>query len=151
MLPAQVKSIYDQFMAAQVEQYKGQEEQFSKDMAEMSAGLQKKWGKDYKENLSTAQKAYKHFAPAGSGSWQALDKAVGDDPRLAELFYNIGRSMSEDQFTAGDGAQVSSLDARRQELMGSPAYSDAKHPDHKRVVGEVTEIYNKLFPKPEKK
>jgi len=152
--PEQAKFLFDKYLQANVEIFKAQEAkqtaEFAKDVEEMRATLQTKWGDKYAEKLTTARKALNRFAPMGSEAWTALDNAIGDDPRLAELFFNIGSVMGEGDddgdFVAGRSPSSNSLEARRQELMASEAYISDRHPDHKRVVKEVFDIYNKQRP-----
>lgn len=148
--PNQAKLIYDGYNKFVLEQYDQIQQDLKGKVAEMQAGLQKEWGTKYEENLTLARKAMKRVAPPGSQEMQALDAAIGDSPVLVKFFYNLGKSISEGEFITGAGAQNADLESKRQELMRNPAYLDAKHPEHKTVVAEVSKIYEELYPEEEK-
>lgn len=150
--PSQAQGLYQDYLAANLENFNQYQQTFSHNMEEMTTGLKKEWGPQYDSNLAVAQKAYGVFVPQGSEEAQALDQAMGDDPRLVKLFYNIGVRMGEANYIAGqpisEGGEEA-LKAQAQEIMASEGYNDRFHPQHKELVGKVNQIYQKLYPPPE--
>ena len=148
----QAQGLYEDYLKANLENYNQYQQSFSNNMEEMTNGLKKDWGDSYDSNLAVAQKAYQVFVPQGSEEAQALDQAMGDDPRLVKLFYNIGVRMGEATFIAGQpiatGGQEA-LQVQAKEIMVSEAYNDRFHPQHKEMVAKVNQIYQKLYPPPE--
>lgn len=150
LTPRQTKALYDDWLKINVDQLQHLETQSTAKKAELEAGLQKDWGAKYEANLTLARQAQRKFAPEGSPELLALDGAMGNDPRLVKLFYNIGQAMGEAALVTGDTAVSAGDDARRQELMRHPGYLDIKHPEHKMIVEQVRELYQKLYPEAKK-
>ena len=146
LTPAAAKKIYDGYNKFMLETHQKGQQDLKNAVAEMEAGLQKEWGGKYGDNLALARKSMGRVAPPGSPELAALDQAIGESPVLVKFFYNLGKSMSEGDFITGGGTQNASLESRRQELMRNPAYLDAKSPEHKTIVEEVTKIYQELNP-----
>jgi hypothetical protein len=148
----QAKNLFSKYLTANVENFKAageaQAAAFKRDQETITAALKKDWGADYDANFAMAQTAMQEFFPPGSKALAALDKVMGDDADLIRMAYTIGKRMGEAGFVKGGpgGAAAAGLEARRLELTASKAYTDAKDPDHAKVVKEVTEIYQKLHP-----
>lgn len=71
-----------------------------------------------------------------------LDKKFGNDPDFIQLMAKVGKELGEDTPPQGiTGTERESREA----LMKSPAYLDAKHPDHAVTVAKVRASYEKEF------
>jgi len=143
---AQAKGIYGKYLKATLDQFKAGQAAFVQKMDEIKGNLLKKWGDKYEENLAAGQQAMKRFAPLGSPALEALDRVMGEDDTLAEFFFNLSQAMGEATLHRGGATQAGTAQDKAAELMRHPAYLDQKHPEHKRVVSEVTEIYQQLNP-----
>lgn len=150
--PKQAQILYDGWIKTNLELHQQASSQQQQTLEEIRGGLQKKWGDKFEGNLAMAQKAQKAFAPEGSEGLAALDEILGNDPRLIELFYNIGSKMGEAALvTAGTAGAAGTLESKRQELLRHPAYMDRKHPEHRAVVEQVNQVYEQLYPAVEEK
>lgn len=87
-------------------------------------------------NLASARKAFEYFA---SDEEKAQIDSIGNNPIMISLLAKIGNTMREDSPIM----QTQSSESREtiQSLMMSDAYSDKKHPDHKKVYGQVSKYY----------
>lgn len=143
----QAKVIYDAYVQANLNLVQQQQEQLKAGQAQVQTELKTKWGGNYEANLAIARQACQKFAPAGSPAMTALDRAIGDDPGLIELFYHIGQAMGEAPLRTAGATPSATLESRRKELMASEAYINDNHMDHNKVVAEVQKIYQEMFPK----
>lgn len=91
------------------------------------------------------QRSYRATAAfAGTDDARAkLEAKFGNDPDFIRLMARIGNELGEDKPAAGlTSAEAESLES----LMSSPAYFDAKHPEHARVVSRAGALYAKKYP-----
>lgn len=107
------------------------------------AELRKDWATDDQmtRGLQNAYRATAAYAKAPDLA-ERIDKKFGSDPDFIRLMANIGRELGEDSPPAGLSAAESDT---LQSLIGHPAYYDAKHPEHGRIVAKATNLYNKKF------
>lgn len=97
--------------------------------------LQEEWGGEFENNLRFAQQAVK---AAG------MSDADLDSPTMAvKLAAFYGKQLQEDMPPA-QNAQQSGAESIR-DLMGSEAYMDEKHPDHKATFEKVQKFYAKNY------
>lgn len=147
----QAQTLYDAYLATSLEQFQQAQAQQKARLEELKGGLQQKWGDKFEANLIVARKAQKFFAPDGSEGLAALDEVLGNDPRLIELFYNIGSKMGEAELVTGGLAGADSHEAKLQqarELMRSEAYLNKNHLEHKAVLQKVRSIYEAVYAEP---
>lgn len=87
-------------------------------------------------NLASARKAFEYFA---SDEEKSQIDSIGNNPIMISLLAKIGNTMREDSSIM----QTQSSESRDSisSLMMSEAYSDEKHPDHKRVYNQVSKYY----------
>jgi hypothetical protein len=72
----------------------------------------------------------------------AIEKKFGNDPDFIRLMANVGKDLGEDKPVAGlTMAESESLEA----LKAHPAYSDARHAEHRVVTAKVSALYTKLY------
>lgn len=117
------------------------------DAESCTAELRTEWKSDeqYKAGLSQAYKAAVGYFGKDAESMIA---EYGNDPRFIRGMAKLGSEMSEDKplnFDSGkgDGQGVEAL-------MASPAYTDPKHPDHKRVSQQIKTHFDRLSAAQEK-
>lgn len=102
--------------------------------------LKAEWGDDTDKNMGLAYRAAK---AAGFTDEQINDSSFGNNPAAVKLAAYFGAQLGEDtpppntQSTSGEDIQ---------ELMASEAYTNSKHPDHKRVYAKVEQHYKRLNP-----
>lgn len=108
------------------------------DKAEAQKILSETWKTpdELNRNLSNAKKAFEYFA---SEEEKAQIDSIGNNPLIISLLAKIGNTMREDSPIL----QTQSSESRDSisALMMSEAYSDEKHPDHKRVYNQVAKYY----------
>lgn len=142
----QAQNLFNKYLQTNLAQFEAAQKALKDGMATLAGELKKEWGDKYQENFAIAQKAMGEFFPQGSKALAALDKVMGDDADLIRMAFAIGTRMGEADFIKGGSNNSDDLNARRKELMASEAYLQASHPDHKKVLAEVEQIYKKLYP-----
>lgn len=120
---------------------------------EKMESLKKEWGQAFDQNASIAQRAVNEFASDADRDF--LNNAVidgvkaGNHPVLARLFHNIGKQMMESGKLEGKGAEgvltPKELEDQTTKLMNHPAYTNRQHPEHKMVMRQVQELFEKRF------
>lgn len=101
--------------------------------------LQKEWGAETQANIGLAKKA---AYAAGLSDDEMQNPTIGNNPTVIKLLAHFGKQLSED-IPPQNTQQSSGEDV--QELMRSEAYSNASHPDHKRVTEQVNRWYAKQY------
>lgn len=101
--------------------------------------LQKEWAGDFGKNIGFAKNA---LLQAGFTEDQFNDPKIGNNEALIKLASHFGSQMQEDS-PPSNTQQSQSQNV--QELMGSEAYNDPKHPQHQRVYQQVQAYYNKQY------
>lgn len=105
-----------------------------------TAELRKTWANDaeFTGNLQAAHKAFTAFAGEGDD----MD-AIGNNPVALRILAKVGKEMGE---AGGIPAQATTASAESvTDLLRSPAYLDAKHPEHKAVSAKVQAYYAKKY------
>ena len=119
-------------------------EQAKNDPAVAEAELRKTWQTDaqLEQGLASAYRAASAFA-GDQETLARLDKKFGNDPDYLRLMANIGKELGEDKPAGG----LTSVESDTLEsLMGSEAYTNAKHPEHSKTVARVRSLYQKRYP-----
>jgi hypothetical protein len=107
------------------------------------AELRQVWKTDeqLQAGLAGAFRVVKAYA-GDEATMQRLEQKFGSDPDFIKFVAKIAPEMGEDRaapgLTAGEADTMESL-------MTSPAYLDAKAPDHARVVAQVRSLYAKKY------
>lgn len=120
---------------------------------EKMTGLKTEWGQAFDQNVGIAQRAINEFATDADKDFMnnaVIDGVkIGDHPAMAKLFHNIGKSMMESGKLEGTGNEQAMTPTEMQDqidsLMGHPAYTDRKHPEHKQVARQVTQLFEQKF------
>lgn len=109
--------------------------------------LRKEWGKAYEAKLEAARRVWREFTPENEREavLEELSRGLGDSPALIKVFARIAEALGEDQLAKGE-SQAKSYYEQALELTRHPAYIDAGHPDHKRIVEQARELFAKAFP-----
>ena len=95
------------------------------------------------KNLSNSYRAAHAFA-ADKEHAARLEQKFGNDPDFIRLMAKIGGELGED---TGAPQGISSVEQETLEsLISSPAYMDAKHPDHAKTVAKTRALYAKKYP-----
>ena len=121
------------------------------DATEARAALTKLWGNDQAltQNLTLANRAVRGFGSEGDvpGGLDRLMSKYGNDPDFLAFAAAVGKEMQEDTAVTGAGASGEDWDSRVSALRANPAYSDANHLDHAKVVGQVQALYEQRYGK----
>ncbi len=110
------------------------------------AELRKVWSTDDQmtRGLSDCFRATQAFAGSDQELAARIDRKFGNDPDFIRLMAQVGRELHEDHPPAGTLTQGETETLTS--LMGSPAYFDAKHPEHAVTVAKVQALYRKRHP-----
>ena len=109
----------------------------SKLSATSTATLKEVWGDAFDTNLKAARLAVTHYL--NPEQREALkDPRLGSNPVLLQHFATLGRELSGDQLP-GQWDEGNTMDIEK--MRSSPAYLDAKHPDHNRTAKIVADAY----------
>lgn len=107
------------------------------------AELRKVWTTDDQmtRGLADCFRATQAFSGGDQELASRLDRKFGNDPDFIRLMAQVGRELHEDHPPAGTLTQGESETLAQ--LMASPAYFDAKHPEHAVTVARVSALYKK--------
>lgn len=113
--------------------------------------LGKLWGNDQvlTQNLTLANRAVRGFAAEGDvpGGLDRLMARYGNDPDFLAFAASVGKEMQEDSAVTGTGASGDDWDSKVSALRQNPAYEDANHPEHAKVVQQVQALYETRYGK----
>jgi hypothetical protein len=94
------------------------------------------------KNLSNSYRAAHAFA-ADKEHAERVEQKFGNDPDFIRLMAKIGGELGEDRPPEG----ITSVEQETLEsLIASPAYMDAKHPEHAKTVAKTRALYAKKYP-----
>lgn len=119
--------------------------------AEARTELGKVWGDDQSmtQNLTLANRAVRGFAVEGDvpGGLDRLMGRYGNDPDFLAFAAAVGKEMQEDTAVGGGGEGGADWDGQVSALRQNPAYTDANHPDHTKVVQQMNALYERRYGK----
>jgi len=125
---------------------KQQDEADEKTRKEAETALRGRWGTTYDTKLALAQRVLNKFG--GEKIKPLLEKGLGNDPVIIELFANIGDKLSEDVLGPGGKSQYGGLtpeaaNAKIAEIRANPKhpFNDGASPLHKEAVEEMSTLY----------
>jgi hypothetical protein len=120
-------------------------------MADAREALGKLWGDDQTltQNLTLANRAVRGFGADGDvpGGLDRLMSRYGNDPDFLAFAASVGKEMQEDAAVNADGASGDDWEGKVSALRANPAYTDANHVDHAKVVGQIQALYEKRYGK----
>lgn len=94
---------------------------------------------EFNNNLRTAYQAFQRYA--APEDLQHMDQ-IGNNPLVIKILANIGKTMQED---AGIGRSLGFQQQDIKQVMGSEAYRNASHPDHKATHERVRRYYESTY------
>jgi hypothetical protein len=110
---------------------------------QMEKALKEDWGIAYNENMHIANRIISENSAPG----EERDKLLadyGNDPKFAKFLVNIGKKFIGHKIITDVETPSTNLEKKKAELMKHPAYNDAGHPEHKKIVQEVNDIFAAL-------
>lgn len=112
------------------------------DMAECQKALAETWKNpdELNKGIQNAQRAFNRFA---SEQDKGLIDTIGNNPIIVRLLANVGALMKED--APARNVQPSESRETIKSIMQSPAYLDDKHPDHAKVMQQVSQYYQQAY------
>lgn len=149
---AQMKGIYDYYMATTMggfERARGEVETYR---AEAEATLRGEWGLAYDKNLAGAQRVVKQFADEKD---LVVLQQIGDNPAVLRFMAKIANVIGEDK-AVGDGAPrdltltPDQAQGEIAKIMGNSKhpYFDKMHPEHKIAVERMAALNAMAHPEP---
>ncbi|RQO38620.1 hypothetical protein DBR37_01625 [Herminiimonas sp. KBW02] len=113
---------------------------------EVTKELEALWKDSSEGNFKAAYRAANTIAESIGLSYKEVNEALGNNPMAIRILAAVGKEMSEDKTPgSANGSIPPGFDISA--ALASPAYMDAKHPDHKKVSAQVSAYYAKNTPK----
>lgn len=114
----------------------------AKDSAETTiAALRETFGADFDANMRGAFQAVNSVAEKAGLTFQEVEQAIGNNPVAIRLFAALSKEMGEDETPAAAGGAGGQADINT--LMAHPAYTDARHPEHKAISEKVRQHFER--------
>lgn len=111
--------------------------------AEMQANHWKGAG-EYEANMALGLKAIRAFAPDITAEEIA---SIPNSPVVAKLLAAVGKEVGEDrQIQHAAGISAADFDSQVAALQASEAYNNANHPEHKKALAQMDELFAKRYP-----
>lgn len=121
-------------------------DQVKANASEVISELSSLWGDTAEAQFSQAKRAAVGIAESMGLTYKDINDAIGNNPMAIRILAAVGKEMSEDKTPgSANGAIPAGFDISA--ALASPAYMDAKHPDHKKVSAQVSAYYAKNTPK----
>lgn len=121
-------------------------DQVKANATEVISELSALWGDTAEAQFSQAKRAAAGIAESMGLTYKDINDAIGNNPMAIRILAAVGKEMSEDKTPgSANGAIPAGFDISA--ALASPAYMDAKHPDHKKVSAQVSAYYAKNTPK----
>lgn len=113
---------------------------------EVIGELKEVWGEQADVNFGSAKRAALAIADQIGLTYDQVNDALGNNPMAIRILAAVGKEMSEDKTpSSANGGIPAGFDISA--ALASPAYMDAKNPDHKKVSAQVAAYYAKNTPK----
>lgn len=110
--------------------------------------IQDEWGDAAKGNMELAKRVINDYSD--DSTKQFLESTgLGNDANLLRVFGKIGQRLVEDRVMEGhkgSGMSPQDLQGKIKTLQAHPAYTAKNHPEHKSIVGQVQDLFQKLHP-----
>ncbi|MFO0440668.1 MAG: hypothetical protein ACK51Q_08435 [Betaproteobacteria bacterium] len=140
---AHAKGITNAQLGFVIEEYARREQAKAPSPERAFAELQKAW-ESPAEFQANARHAFKAISTFGEGLTDAEKAALDASPVALRVLARVGAQLSEDVAPILDGSQAAQTWQQRvSELQAHPAYTDRSHPEHNRVVQQVTQLYER--------
>ena len=107
----QAKGLHEWYSTGLVDTFNADTAKKQADYDSSVNALKSEWGTDYDKNITITTKAIEEF---GSPELKTFleESGVGNNPKLIQAFYNIGKAMSDDKLipgSTGGGGELISL------------------------------------------
>ena len=119
-----------------------QDEAEEKTSNEAKTALHAKWGTTYDTQMALAAKVVNVFA--GDAAQDLLDKGLGSNPAMIELFATIGSKLSEDVLGPGGKSGLGGLSKQTAEDRKTAILADTKHAYHNTGAGHAEAVAEML-------
>lgn len=155
ILPKQAQALADWFSDVNIGAEKAVQVEFQKAYEASVANLKKDWGNAFELNVSRANKVLKELGGKEVADY-FVKSGLANDEKIVRLLAKAGEELYkehkivENQGTAG-AMSPKEIDAEIKKLQADPAYYDKMHPNHKAIVQDVKELYEKRYPTVDKK
>lgn len=121
---------------------KGIEQQKEIDFNILKDSLVKKWGRAYDQNVHLGNIAIEKGMKGDLDFKERLLEKINADPDLIEFASNLGSLFSEHGIVEDTTIPtIGDMDDKISKAMQEPAYLNADHPDHKRQVQLVQQLF----------
>lgn len=134
---------YGTNIAAQISQMHANDEYES---SAALAALRKEWGADTDRQITVAKRALGHFLSPQLQT-RLIQAGFGNEPELIKFLAKVGNDRMEElgiDRTGRDAVNVNSLKDEISKLQADPAYLDAAHPNHTKLVQKVQLMFQQL-------
>lgn len=147
------KALMDWFVSEEMSRASALESQTNEAKSNALADLKKKWGAAADQNIAYCQRAINDFG--GPDLVAALNETgAGNDPRVIQFFAKIGRTMGEHNLIPAHDIGMTTSNARDEitKIRSAAAgdrkhpYRDSSHPEHKKIVARMKELYTLAYP-----
>lgn len=147
------KALMEWFVSEEIARSSAMESQTAEAKANALADLKKKWGAAADQNIAYCQRAINDYG--GADLVAALNETgAGNDPRVIQFLAKIGRTMGEHNLIPAHDIGMTTANARDEiaKIRTASAtdrkhpYRDASHPEHKKVVARMKELYTLAYP-----
>lgn len=148
LTPQQVQGLLDFYAGHQAQSFQSLMRGRMEGETQSAQMLQQEWGPTYDAKVTQAKRAARYFG--GQSLIDFLNESgAGNNPELVRAFAKIGSMMTEDSLKIGrsHGFSITPEDARREanKLMASPAYTSPNHPDHRSMVEQVQQLFERAY------
>lgn len=145
----QAEVLYGKWNAFAAEQAGEAEHEMEEARAGAESALRAEWGRAYDRRVGAARRAVAEYGGADLAGFLE-DTGLGNDPRLVKAFARIAAELAEDGLAGGaEGEFAMAPDAARAEIarvIASPAYFDARHPEHAATVERMRALFEAAYP-----
>lgn len=143
----QVKGVLDFYVKGNMADHGNYVGQMEVAKESVETALRTEWGDKFEPNCQVVLDAYNQFADSEFVEYLE-SSGVGNDPRMARMFYKVGLAMAEDgKLKGGDVNNIGgTFEAQRVALMGHPAFKNPGHKDYQGVQDKLAALYAKQYP-----
>tara|TARA_R110000796_G_scaffold61214_1_gene141791 strand:- start:268 stop:1107 length:840 start_codon:yes stop_codon:yes gene_type:complete len=147
---AQVSSLVSWQANNMVGQHKAMEDSMAQSIDTGETALREEWGRAYDQNLEFAKKAFNEYGGDELAA-KMESSGMGNDPDVLKAFANIAKTTMADKDLAGtsnNAKMAMTPEEAKSEaaaIMGHPAYTDKRHPEHVSIVKKVQDLFNQAY------
>lgn len=152
LMPQQAKGLYDMFLKGQIERYDSYNKMVTEQAETLKNDLRREHGEQYPAVERRAGNVMTKYADDEFRQY-LNESGLGNDARMLRMLDKIGRDMGGETRLVGNTEQKqlpADLDAaiaRFREKNGK-VLSDSNHPDNRRMVDELQQLYQARHPEP---